>query len=140
MAAAGFFDGQNCPRCGLLIEPRTEGQNGQLHALCTDMSKQLDWPRGSGCKISELAFKRLLIAAWERAHERPAEIYPALDGHGFDVVYTRSSRMSRQEMEGVLHFGNAWAAEAGVVRTKSKRQLREEEAADALAQLEGRAA
>ena len=135
----GFF-ASRCPNCGVLIEQRTETQNGQLHALCTDMANQLDWPRGSGCKISALAFKRLLIAAWERAHERPAEIYPALDGHGFDVVYTRSSRMSRQEMEGVLHFGNAWAAENGVVRTKSKRQLREEEERDALAALEDRTA
>ena len=121
------FFAANCPNCGVLIEQRTEAQNGQLHALCSDLSKQQDWPRGSGIKIGVVAWKRLLIAAWERAHERPPEIYPAIDGHGFDVVYKRSSRMSRQEMEGVLHFGNAWAAENGVVRTKSMRQLREEE-------------
>lgn len=134
------FFADRCPNCGVRIEVRTEVQNGQLHALCTDLANQVPWPRGSGCKISALAYKRLLTAAWERAHERPAEIYPALDGHGFDAVYTRTSRMSRQEMEGMLHFGNAWAAEEGVVRTKSKRQLREEEASDALAQIEGRTA
>lgn len=120
------FFAANCPNCGVRIEQRTEAQNGQLHALCTDLSKQCDWPRGSGNKIGVVAWKRLLIASWERAHERVAEIYPALDGHGFDVVYTRTSRMSRQEMEGVLHFGNVFAAENGVTRTKSKRQLRSE--------------
>jgi len=66
-----------------------------------------------------------LRGVWQ-APVRPAEIYEALDGQGFDTVYTRSSRMSRQEIEGLLHFGNAWAAENGVVRTKSRRQLREE--------------
>jgi hypothetical protein len=125
--ASGDFFTDHCSVCGVLIEVRTPEQNGQLHALCTDLANQLNWPVQGGTKIGKVAWKRLLIAAWERAHGRPAEIYPSIDGHGFDVIYTRSSRLSREEMEGVLHFGNAFAAENLVVRTKSKRQLREEE-------------
>ena len=120
------FFADYCPSCGVYIEIRTEAQNGDFHALCTDLHKQQDWPRGSGLKIPVLAWKRLLVATWERAHGRPAEFYPALDGKGFDVVYKRTSRMAKTEMQELLHFSNAWAAENGVVRTKSKRQQREE--------------
>lgn len=125
-----------CPSCGVLIEQRDEAQNGDFHSLCTDLSKQLHWPRGSGLRIPVLAWKRLLVAAWEREHGRPAEFYPSLDGRGFDVVYKRTSRMARTEMQELLHFANAWAANEGVVRTKSKRMLREEEEQEAFDQLE----
>ena len=105
-----------CPECGARIEVRTQGQNGAFHMLCSEIDTQLDWPRGSGNKIGILPWKRLLIAAWERVNDRPAEIYPALDGKGFDVVYRRSSRLSKKEMGDLLHFANAWAAENGVIR------------------------
>ena len=121
-----------CPYCERWIQRRTEGQNGDLHALCTDMAEQLDWPRKSGNKIDAEAWKRLLMSAWERTHGRQAEFYPSLDCVGFDVVYRRTSLLSRTEMQEVLHFVNAWAANEGVVRTKSKRQQREEEEERAL--------
>jgi len=130
------FFADRCPHCGRMIEQRTEMQNGDFHALCTDLHKQQDWPRKSGLKISVLAWKRLMVATWERAHGRPAEFYPALDGQGFDVVYKRTSRMDKTEMQELLHFANAWAANEGVVRTKSKRMLREEEEREAFDQLE----
>lgn len=123
---SGSFFADYCPHCGKFIEVRTQGQNGDFHMLCTDLSKQRDWPRKSGCKISVLAWKRLLVAAWEREHGRHAELYPTIDGEGFDVVYRRTSRLSRTEMQELIHFGNAWAANEGVVRSKSKREREEE--------------
>jgi hypothetical protein len=107
-----FLD--RCPACGVLIEQRTEGQNRGFHKICGELAKQLDWPRGSGYRISILAWKRLLQAAFERAHGRKADVYPALDGQGFDVVYRRSSRMSRQEMAELIPFSEAWAVDNGV--------------------------
>lgn len=109
-----FFAGK-CPHCGRIIQQRNEGQNGAFHALCTELDRQLDWPRGSGLKIGAVPWKRLLVCAWERTHGRPADIYPALDGHGFDMVYRRTSRMTRQEMSELIEFAHAWAAEQGVV-------------------------
>jgi len=103
-----------CPECGAYIEVRTEGQNGAFHALVAEIDKQLDWPLGSGNKIGLLPWKRLLVAAWERAHGRPAEFFPCIDGAGFDTVYRRTSRLSKKEMSGLLEFTNAWAAEHGV--------------------------
>lgn len=105
----------NCPHCGKTIQQRGVEQSNAFHAICHDFSQQLDWPRGSGVKIDTIPWKRLLIAAWERTHGRRAEIYPALDGQGFDVVYRRSSRLSKHEMSELIEFARAWGAENGAV-------------------------
>lgn len=97
------------------IRPRTVDQSNALHAICGDLSRQRDWPRGSGEMLDTEAWKRLLISAWERAHGRPAAMYPALDGAGFDVVYRRSSRLAKSEFSELLEFACAWAVENGVV-------------------------
>lgn len=117
-----FFT-DRCPHCKQLIEVRTHGQNGAFHALCSDIDRQLDWPRGSGLRIGVLAWKRLLIAAWERTHGQQAEFHPAIDGPGFDVVYRRSSRLTKQEMNELIEFGNSWAAQNGVVVVDNSEQF-----------------
>ena len=104
-----------CPNCGAVIEQRTEAQNGAFHMICTALAKQLDWPRGSGRYISVVAWKRLLVAAWARSQERKAEIYPSIDRDGYDVVYERTSRMSRQEFRLLIPYAEAWAVDQGVV-------------------------
>lgn len=114
-----------CPECGARIEVRTQGQNGAFHALCSEIDTQLDWPRGSGNKIGVLPWKRLLISGWEKAHGRPAEFFPAIDGKGFDVVYRRSSRLSKKEMSDLIQFGSAWASENGVVLRDPEAEERE---------------
>lgn len=39
---------------------------------------------------------------------------PAIDGHGVDFVYTRTHRMSKQEMSDMIDFVTAWALERGI--------------------------
>lgn len=110
----------HCPQCGVLIEQRTDGQNAGFHAVCTALSKQRDWPRGSGIFISVTAWKRLIMAAFERAHGRKAEIHPSIDRDGWDVVYRRSSRMARSEMAELIPYAEAWAVDQGVVFKERK--------------------
>lgn len=119
MADRFFTD--HCPNCGFLIDVRTSEQNGALFAVCSDLSRGRDWPRGSGVYITPKAWKQLLIAAWERVEGRPAEFYPALDGQGFDVVYRRSSRLSSAESSELIEFATAWAAIEGVPRRERRR-------------------
>lgn len=109
------FFADRCPHCGLMIEQRTEGQNSAFHVICTALSKQLCWPRDSGRYISVKAWKRLLVAAWARSQDRRAEIYPSIDRDGYDVVYERTSRMSRKEMAVLIPYAEAWAVDQGVV-------------------------
>jgi hypothetical protein len=108
-----------CPRCGVTLRERSTEKNAHLHAVLGEISKQKQW---AGKWLDIEAWKRLMVSAYERAHGRPAEIYPALDGHGFDVVYQRTSRMSQEEIRELIHFAEAWAIDNGV-------QLREPEAA-----------
>ena len=85
-----------CPNCGTTLRERTTEKNSRFHAVCGELSEKLDWPRGSGKRLDIEAWKRLIVAAYERANKRPAEFYPAIDGAGFDIIYRRTSRMSKQ--------------------------------------------
>ena len=38
-------------------------------------------------------------------------VVPALDGHGFDVVFERTSRLSKAEMADLIDFIQAWDAQ-----------------------------
>lgn len=97
-----------CPRCGETLRERTHEQNDALHAVLTDISKQKQW---AGEWLTVEDWKRLMVAAFERANKRPAKFFPALDGHGMDVVYSRTSRMSKRELSELLEFATAWAIE-----------------------------
>lgn len=120
------FFADRCPHCHLLIEVITEPQKIAFQMMCLDIDRQRDWPAGSGHHIGARKWKQLLILAWERVHERDAEILPAIDGDGFDVVYRRSSRLSSDEAGELLAFVDAWMAEQGIIRSQSRRERRAE--------------
>ena len=52
--------------------------------------------------------KRLLVAAWLRARGESVEILPALDGHGIDVVFRRTSSLTKAECGELIDFIEAW--------------------------------
>lgn len=109
---------ERCPHCGKNIRQRTAEQNDGLHAAIDDVARQIDWPRGSGVSLDKEAWKRLLVAAWERTEGRNAEIYPAIDGHGFDVVVRRTSKMSKEQLSELYDFVLAQGSEWGVKWSK----------------------
>ena len=100
-----------CPHCGGVLRERTTEQNALLHAILSDIAQQKQW---AGQKLDVTAWKRLFVAGWERANKRPAEIYPAIDGAGIDIVYRQTSRMAKQDLTDLVEFICAWAAENGV--------------------------
>lgn len=95
-----------CPHCAGVLRERSVEQNAKLHAVLQDISAQKQW---AGKWLDVEAWKRLMVAAWERAEGRSAEFYPALDGAGFDVVWRRTSRMNKQEMIDLIEYATAWA-------------------------------
>ena len=103
-----------CPHCKGTLRERTTEKNARFHAVMGELSAQRDWPRGSGQYIDIEVWKRLIVAAYERAHGRHAEMYPAIDGDGMDVVYRRTSRMAQQEMRDLIDYAESWAVENGV--------------------------
>ena len=100
-----------CPKCGERLEVRSGEQNDKLHALLTDIAEQKQW---AGQWLSVEDWKRLMVSAWERANGRSARMFPSLDGNGFDVVYHRTSRMSKSELSELLEYAIAWAVQNDV--------------------------
>lgn len=92
-------------------ETRSLAENAMLHALLARISKQVDW---AGAKRDPETWKRLLTAAWLRARGEHVEMLPALDGHGVDVVFRRTSQLTRAECAELIEFVLAWCAEHGV--------------------------
>lgn len=105
-------------RFELVVRPETRNneQNALLHALLTDIAHQVDW---AGKRWDVEDWKRLLTAAWMRTRNQQAQMVPALDGHGFEVLYQRTSTLSKSECAELIDFIQAWAAEKGV---RSKEQ------------------
>lgn len=90
---------------------RSVEQNAKLHATLSDIARQVEW---AGKHRDVDTWKRLLTAAWLRARGESVEILPAVDGHGVDVVFRRTSSLTVKECAELLEFVQAWAAEQGV--------------------------
>lgn len=100
-----------CPHCNGDLIVRSTEQNSRLHALLHDISQQMQWA-GHWLDIED--WKRLMVAAFERANKHSARIFPSLDGQGIDMIYRRTHRMSKQEMSELIEYATAWAINNGV--------------------------
>jgi hypothetical protein len=87
---------------------RSSAENALLHAMLGYIAKHHEW---AGKKRDIETWKRLLIAAWNRATGQSVELLPALDGHGVDIVFRRSSQLSRRECADLIEFVYAWGAD-----------------------------
>lgn len=92
-------------------EKRSDAQNRLLHACLGEISKQIEW---AGKKRDIDTWKRLLTAAWLRARGEHVEMLPAVDGHGVDIVFRRTSQLTKAECAELSEYVMAWAAEQGV--------------------------
>lgn len=92
-------------------ETRNDRQNRLLHAALGDIAKQLEW---AGKKRDIDTWKRLCMAAWLRARGESVEILPAIDGHGVDIVFTRTSKLTKAECAEFCEFIFAWGVDNGV--------------------------
>lgn len=96
-------------RCTLEVKPetRSDSQNKLLHALIGEIAAEHQW---CGKKHDTETWKRLLVAAWTRARGESVELLPALDGHGVDIVFRRTSKMTKGEVNELIEFIEAWRA------------------------------
>lgn len=89
-------------------ERRNTEQNALLHALLTEISRNVEW---GGKKWDVEDWKRLLTAAWLRTRKEAAIFVPAVDGAGFDILYRRTSQLTKGECAELIDFIQAWSAE-----------------------------
>lgn len=99
-------------------ETRSNDQNALLHALLSDVSRQCEW---AGRKWDVEEWKRLMTAAWCRTRNEGAQMVPALDGQGFDVLYQRTSKLSRGECADLCEYILAWGVDQGVCWSEPER-------------------
>lgn len=92
-------------------EKRNSDQNRKLHATIAEIARQAKW---AGKRWDAEVWKRLLIAAWCRTRNEAPIIVPALDGHGIDAVYRRSSELTKADCSDLLEYVISWAAQNGV--------------------------
>lgn len=109
-------------------ETRTTAQNRLLHSRISDVAAQKEW---AGKKRDVDTWKRLLTAAWLRARGESVELLPAIDGHGVDVVFRRTSSLTRAECAELADYILAWGDGEGVAwsQTSLGRDFSMEEAA-----------
>lgn len=109
-----------CPTCGHDDgEIRSDEQNKKLHALLADLARQVLW---HGQKLPSGVWKRLCTAAWLREEgERPIMV-PALDGIGVDVIYERTSKLSRKRCAALITWVEAFGGEHQVSWTDPEYQ------------------
>lgn len=88
-------------------DKRSSQQNRLLHALLQDISERREW---AGQKWDVEVWKRLLVAAWTRANNEQLVLVPALDGRGVDIVFRRTSKMTKAEVADLIDFITAWDA------------------------------
>lgn len=88
-------------------ETRNTAQNARLHARLTEIAQRHEW---AGRKREMEVWKRLLVAAWLRARGESVEVLPALDGYGVDVVFRRTSELTKGECGELMEFIDAWEA------------------------------
>jgi hypothetical protein len=89
-------------------EDRSGEQNKYLHALLGDIAGQVEH---AGKKWDVLIWKRLLTAAWLREAGDQPQMIPAIDGHGFDVIYERTSKLTVKQCASLLEWIAAFGAE-----------------------------
>jgi hypothetical protein len=95
----------------LRLETRSDAQNRLLHSRIGDVAKHCAW---QGMRLDTEDWKRLLTAAWCRTRNEGVRIVPALDGQGFDVLYERTSKLSRAECADLSEYIMAWGSEREV--------------------------
>jgi hypothetical protein len=94
---------------------RSSDQNRALHAMLTDIANQVEH---AGKKWDVLIWKRLLTAAWLREAGEAPQMIPAIDGHGFDVIYERTSKLTVKQCASLLEWITAFAVEHQVRLTQ----------------------
>jgi hypothetical protein len=92
----------------LSSESRSSEANAKLHAELTEIADKVEW---AGKKRDVETWKRLMTAAWLRARGESIEVLPALDGHGIDVVFRRTSSLTKAECSELIEYVLAWKAE-----------------------------
>lgn len=107
----GFLHGtdfSNPKKITITEADRSVEQNAKLHACLADIAKQVEH---AGKKWNVTIWKRLCTASWLREMGENAQMIPALDGNGFDVIYEKTSKLGVKKCASLIEWVLAFGAE-----------------------------
>ncbi len=87
---------------------RSSQQNRALHAALSDIADQVEH---YGKKFDSEVWKRLCTAAWLREAGEQAQLIPALDGNGFDLIFQKTSKLSVKDCASLIDWIIAFGSE-----------------------------
>ena len=91
-------------------------QNALLHALLSDISKQVEH---QGMKFNVTVWKRLCTAAYLREIRESPMLIPAIDDAGrIDIIYEKTSKMGKKKVAGLIEWVYSYGAENNVKWSK----------------------
>ena len=99
---------------------RNNGQNARLHAMLSDLSKQVEW---HGQKFTGEVWKRLCVASYLREQNESPMLVPSLDGQGVDIIYQKTSKMSKKVMSELIEWVSCFGAENNVVWSERAKEV-----------------
>ena len=111
------------------MAPMTPGQHSDVESLYEDMSRQIDFPPGSGVMHSHKMWHNIMMANYAEYKGWDPVFMPSINGTGAALLVTRTqqSRLTKKQGAELVEYANAYAANRGVKRTATKRQIREME-------------
>lgn len=89
-------------------QDRSGEQNKLLHKLLSQVAEQVSW---HGQKLSIVVWKRLCTAAWLREAGHSPMLVPALDGHGIDMIFEHTSKLTVKQCGELIEWVHAFGAE-----------------------------
>lgn len=92
-------------------QDRSGEQNKLLHKLLSQVAAQVTW---HGQKLSIDVWKRLCTAAWLREAGHSPMLVPALDGHGIDMIFEHTSKLSVSQCASLITWVEAFGSQEGV--------------------------
>lgn len=108
LSAISSLNMEKPKKVSITDEDRTAEQNAKLHAMLTDISRQVEHV---GKKWNVLIWKRLCTASWLREIGENAQMIPALDGNGFDIIYEKTSKLGVKKCASLIEWITAFGAE-----------------------------
>lgn len=96
---------------------RSGAQNARLHALITDVARQVEW---AGAKRDVEAWKDIFTAAL-RSAQHGLDVVPGING-GFVLLGMHTSRMKVAEVNDLMTLIEAFGAEHGVTFTEPEQE------------------
>lgn len=115
-AMTAVYDAEKGSRVVVFDPQRSLPQNDRLHAMCDDISRQVEWRDmfNRPIKMSPERWKRFFAAMWVRSIGGSSTVVPNEDGSGFYDLSVSTTELKVSEASDLMELIAAFGAERNV--------------------------